>query len=152
MKNYGLIKSVLDDALQFYVEKGGKFTKGGERVKNDKHIFMHHTKFPCVKQLPGSVKEAFYALHHMKGIVRDSRIRALPANLRQWAEKFAAIDDADLMEDFWRIQSQIAQVLHEDVNSTGGAMHCGIVLTNHEIKERLDRQRETRTFMMREGV
>jgi hypothetical protein len=24
------------------------------------------------------------------------------------------------MEDFWRIQSQIAQVLHEDVNSTGG--------------------------------
>jgi hypothetical protein len=105
MKNYGRIKSVLDDALQFYTDKGGKFTKGGERVKNGKHIFMHYTKFPCVKQLPGSVKEAFYALHHMKGIVRDSRIRALPANLRQWAEKFAAINDADLMKDFWRIQS-----------------------------------------------
>jgi hypothetical protein len=56
----------------------------------------------------------------MKGIVRDSRIRALPANLRQWAEKFVAIDDADLMEDFWRIQSQIVQVLHEDVKSNGG--------------------------------
>jgi hypothetical protein len=74
-------KSVLDDALQFYTDRGGKFTKGGERVKNGKHIFMHHTKFPCIKQPPGSVKEAFYALHHMKGIVRDSRIRALPANL-----------------------------------------------------------------------
>jgi hypothetical protein len=90
---------VLDDALQFYAEKGAKFTKGGERVKNGKHIFMHLTKFLCVKQVPGSVKEAFYALHHMKGIMRDSRIRALPANLRQWAEIFAAIDDVDLMED-----------------------------------------------------
>jgi hypothetical protein len=81
MKNYGRIKSVLDDALQFYVDKGGKFTKGGKRIKNGKHIFMHHTKFPCVKQLPGSVKEAFYALHHLKGIIQDSRIRALPAIL-----------------------------------------------------------------------
>jgi hypothetical protein len=56
------------------------------------------------------------------------------------------------MEDFWRIQSQIVQVLHEDVNSTGGVMHCGIVLTNRKIEERLDRQRDTRTFMIREGV
>jgi hypothetical protein len=94
MKNYGQIKSVLDDALQFYADKGG------ERVKNGKHIFMHHTKFPCIKQPPGSVKEAFYTLHHLKGIIWDSRIRALPANLRQWAEKFAAIDDVDLMGDF----------------------------------------------------
>jgi hypothetical protein len=66
---------------------------------------MHQTKFPCVKQLPGTVKAAFYALHHMKGIMWDSRIKALPANLQQWATKFAAIDDVDLMEDFWRIQS-----------------------------------------------
>jgi hypothetical protein len=98
------------------------------------------------------VKEAFYALHHLKGIVRDSRIRALPVNLWQWAEKFAAIDDADLIEDFWRIQTQIVQVLHEDVNLTGGVMHCGIALTNREIEERLNRQRDTRTFMTREDV
>jgi hypothetical protein len=121
MKNYGRIKSVLDDALQYYAKKGGKFTKGGKRVKNGKHIFMHHTKFPCGKQPPGSVKEAFYALHHMKGIMLDSRIRAVTANLRQWAKKFAVIDDADHIEDLWRIQSQIAQVLHEYINSTGGA-------------------------------
>jgi hypothetical protein len=113
---------------------------------------MHHTKFPCVKQPPGSVKEAFYALHHLKGIVRDSWIRVLPANLRQWAKKFAAIDDADLTEDFWRIQTQIVQVLHEDVNSTGGVMHSGVALTNREIEGRLDRQRDTKTFMTREGV
>jgi hypothetical protein len=31
-------------------------------------------------------------------------------------------------------------------------MHCGIELTNREIEERLDRQRDTRTFMTREGV
>jgi hypothetical protein len=152
MKNYSRIKSVLDEALQFYADKGGKFTKGGERVKNGKHIYMHQTKFPCVMQPPGSVKEAFYAIHHLKGIVRDSRIRVLPSNLRPWAEKFAVIDDADLMEDFWRIQTQIAQVLHEDVDSTGGIMHCGVALTNREIEGRLYRQRDTRTFMTREGV
>jgi hypothetical protein len=113
---------------------------------------MHQTKFPCVKQPPGSVKEAFYDLHHLKGIVRDSRIRALPSNLRPWAEKFAAIDDADLMEDFWRIQTQIVQVLHEDVDSTCGVMHCGVALTNREIEGCLDRQRDSRMFMTREGV
>jgi hypothetical protein len=62
-------------------KRGAKFTNGGARVKNGKHIFMHHAKFPCIKQPPGSVKEAFYALHHMKGIMRDSRIKVLPANL-----------------------------------------------------------------------
>jgi hypothetical protein len=31
-------------------------------------------------------------------------------------------------------------------------MHCGIALTNREIEGCLDRQRDTRTFMMREGV
>jgi hypothetical protein len=43
------------------------------------------------------------------------------------------------MEDFWRIQTQIVQVLHEDVDSTGGIMHCGVALTNREIKGCLDR-------------
>jgi hypothetical protein len=31
-------------------------------------------------------------------------------------------------------------------------MHCGVALTNREIEERLDRQRNTRKFMTREGM
>jgi hypothetical protein len=148
-KNYGLIKSVLDDALQFYVKKGAN----SPRVARESRMAsISHAPHKVPSRPPGSVKEAFYALHHLKGIMRDSRIRALPANPRQWAEKFAAIDDADLMEDFWCIQSQIAQVLHKDVNSTGEGMYYGIALTNRETEERLDRQRDTRTFMTREGV
>ena len=102
-KNYDRIKRVLDLALQVYVAKGGKFSKGGERKKDGRNVFSHATKFPCIKQMQGSVKEAFYALHHIKGFMRDSRNEALPANLRHWATKFAEIEDADLMEDFCRI-------------------------------------------------
>lgn len=54
----------------------------GARTKDGKHVFMHHTKFPCAKQPTNSVKEAFYVLHHIKGFMRDSRVEALPANLR----------------------------------------------------------------------
>lgn len=151
-KNFDRIKRVLDLALQVYVAKGGTFSKGGERKKDGKHVFTHATKFPCVKQPPGSVKEAFYALHHIKGFMRDSRNDALPANLRHWATKLAAIEDADLMEDFWRIQTQICLCIREDVQTNGGTFHWGIALTNSEIEERLEMQRDTRTFMTREGV
>jgi hypothetical protein len=58
----------------------------------------------------------------------------------------------DLMGDFWHIQTQIAQVLHEDVDSTSRVMHCGVALTNCEIEGCLDRQRDIRTFMTREGM
>ena len=150
-KNYDRIKRVLDLALQVYVAKGGKFSKGGERKKDGRNVFSHATKFPCVKQLQGSVKEAFYALHHIKGFMRDSRNDALPANLRHWATKLAEIEDADLMEDFWRIQNQICLCIHEDVMTRGGTFHWGRAQTNREIEERLELQRDDRTFMTREG-
>jgi hypothetical protein len=65
MKNYAYIKGVLDDALEGYAKKGGDFRVGAKNVKDGRHMFKHVTKFPCVKQPPNSVKEAFYALHHM---------------------------------------------------------------------------------------
>jgi hypothetical protein len=71
MKNYAYIKGVLDDALEGYAKKGGDFRARAENVKDGRHMFKHVTKFPCVKQPPNSVKEAFYALHHMWAIIQN---------------------------------------------------------------------------------
>jgi hypothetical protein len=35
-------------------------------------MFKHITKFAYVKQPPNSVKEAFYALHHMRAQAHDA--------------------------------------------------------------------------------
>jgi len=72
-KDYTRIKGVLDEALEGYAQKGGHFEQGqtnGECFSlNNKHRFRHGTQFDCMKQKHGSVKDAFYVLHHMKGFV-----------------------------------------------------------------------------------
>lgn len=144
-KNYTYIKSLLNDALEGYAKKGGDFRTGAENVKDGKHMFKHATKFPCVKQPPNSVKEAFYALHHLRAIVRDEHMFESPSSVRGWAEEQARIEDAELRDDFYRIQTQIANILHEDV-ITGGALSCSRSLTKREIEDRLRRQGDIRTW------
>jgi hypothetical protein len=79
-KNFTYIKGVLDDALRRYAKKGGDFWTGAENVKDGRHVFKQVTKFPCVKQPPNSVKEAFYALHHMRAIVQDEHRLTMPSS------------------------------------------------------------------------
>ena len=67
--DYTNIKKVLDDALPGYAASGGTFKRPARRY--GRHVFTHNTTFPCVKQLPGGQKDAYYALHHMRAIVRD---------------------------------------------------------------------------------
>ena len=86
-------------------------SRRGENVKDGRHMFKHITKFPCVKQLPNSVKEAFYALHHLRAIVQDEHRLRTPSSVRGWAEEQARIEDAELRDDFFRIQTQIATIL-----------------------------------------
>ena len=69
-KDYKYVMRVLDDALVGYKEGGVKIVKH----KFSKHqsgvsVFNHVTQFPCVKQPTGSVRDAYYALHHMQTIV-----------------------------------------------------------------------------------
>jgi hypothetical protein len=86
-KNYAYIKGVLDDALEGYAKKGGDFRAGAENVKDSRHMFKHVTKFPCIKQPHNSVKEAFYALHHMRAIIQDEHRLMTPSSVRGWAEE-----------------------------------------------------------------
>ena len=92
--DYTNIKKVLDDALPGYAKSGGTFRK--EMCRYGKHVFTHVTTFPCVKQPPSGQKDAYYALHHMREIVRDHNHLLLPNNVKDWAASLAAIQDADI--------------------------------------------------------
>jgi hypothetical protein len=104
-KNYAYIKGFLDDALEGYAKKGGDFRAGAENVKDGRHMLKHVTKFPYVKQLPNSVNEAFYALHHMRAIVQNEHRLTTPSSVQGWAKEHARIEDAKLRDDFFRIQN-----------------------------------------------
>ena len=99
--DYTNIKKVLDDALPGYAASGGTFKRPARRY--GRHVFTHNTTFPCVKQPPGGQKDAYYALHHMRAIVRDHHHLLLPDNLKDWAARLSAIQDADLRQEFFRI-------------------------------------------------
>jgi hypothetical protein len=46
----------------------------------------------------------------LKGFVRDAEIMNLPPSIREWSNKMAGdIDDADLREDFRRIQVKLSE-------------------------------------------
>ena len=111
--DYTNIKKVLDDALPGYAASGGTFTRPVRRY--GRHVFTHNTMFPCVKQPPGGQKDAYYALHHMRAIVRDHNHLLLPNNLKDWAASLAAIQDADIRQEFFHIQSEFAEIIHQDV-------------------------------------
>src|ERR1043165_5771596 len=106
---------VLDDALAGYKEAGGKIVKH----KFNKHQsgasgFNHVMQFPYVKQLDGSVRDAYYALHHMRAIVQDQRNLTLPSHLKEWAEKRAAIAGENLRQEFFHIQGEMATIIFRE--------------------------------------
>ena len=147
-KNYNRIRGVLDAALDGYAKAGGHFDKKGEfKRTNGTTGFKHVTEFPCIKQPAGTIKEAFYALHHLKGLVRDAEIMNAPPSLREWSTKMArVINDSDLREDFHRIQVKLSEIILEDVNTKGGPFYQGILFSQKAIEARLDAQGDIRTW------
>src|SRR6187401_909830 len=99
--DYTNVKKVLDDVLAGYAKSGGTFTRTTR--KYGKHVFSHNTTFCCVKQSPGGHKGAYYAIHHMRAIVRDHHQLLLPSKLIDWAAGVSAIQDADITQDFFVI-------------------------------------------------
>ena len=151
-KDYTRIRGVLDDALEGYASKGCSFAnKTAECILNGKHVFKHVTEFPCVKQPARSVKDAFYVLHHLWGFVRDCQMLTLPCSLRGWAERLAQIDDDNLREDFFRIQTQISKIIQHDVMQTEGTLHYSRGLPKREVEERLQMQADIRTWTTKDG-
>ena len=144
--DYTDIKKVLDDVLPGYAQSGGTFTRPVR--KYDKHIFSHNTKFCCVKRPPGGQKDAYYTLHHMRAIVRDHHQLLLPDSLKDWAARLSATQDADLRQEFFRIQSEFADIIHQDVLHTSGQFFLRYQPSNSEIDETLQMQGDNdRDFM-----
>ena len=129
--DYTNIKKVLDDVLPGYAKSGGTFKRPVRRY--GRHVFTHNTMFPCVKQPPGGQKDAYYDLHHMRAIVRDHHHLLLPDNLKDWAANLSAIQDADLRQEFFRIQSEFAVIIHQDVLHTSGQFFLRYQPSNIEI-------------------
>ncbi|KAK1611786.1 hypothetical protein QYE76_035459 [Lolium multiflorum] len=82
-KDYNRIRGVLDEAILGYSKNGGTFDKNGQYIRPDtkKIGFKHVINFPCIKQPAGSIKEAFYVLHHLKGFVEDAEMMSLPPKM-----------------------------------------------------------------------
>ncbi|KAK1612837.1 hypothetical protein QYE76_036510 [Lolium multiflorum] len=82
-KDYKRIRGVLDEAILGYSKNGGTFDKNGQHIRPDtkKPGFKHVIDFPCIKQPAGSIKEAFYVLHHLKGFVEDAEMMSLPPKM-----------------------------------------------------------------------
>ena len=120
-KGYTNIKKFLNDALPGYAKSGGTFR--WPICRYGKHVFTHVTTFPYVKQPPGGQKDAYYALHHMWAIARDLHHLLLPDNLKDWAASLSAIQDADIRQEFFCIQSEFADIIHRDVLHTSGQFY-----------------------------
>jgi hypothetical protein len=150
-KNYTTIKAVLDEALTKYARLGG-LLKTKRPLKQGMHTFGHITAFPCVKQLEGSQKEAYYALYQMQAYVRDHHNLTLPNSLKSRAEHLAMIQDKDLRAEFYRIQEQFATIIYQDVVRKGGMFYTAAMKpSNAEIDKRLLLQGDDRPFLLAGG-
>ena len=144
--DYTNVKKVLDDVLPGYAKSGGTFTRAVR--KYGKNMFAHNTKFCCVKQPPGSQKDSYYALHHMRAIIRNRHHLLLQDSLKDWAATLSAIQDADLRQEFFRIQSEFADIIHQDVLHTAGEFFLRYQPSNSEIDGMLQMQCDNdRDFM-----
>ena len=145
-KDYTNIKKVLDDVLPGYARSRGTFST--PVCMYGKHVLTHNMTFPCVKQPRGSQKDAYYALHHMRAIVRDHHQLLLPSRLKDWAASVSAIQDADIRQEFFRIQSEFAEIIHQDVLRTSGQFYLRNQPSNSDIDTMLQMQADNaRSFM-----
>ncbi len=151
-KDYKRIRGVLDEALLFYSNNGGIFAEKGkfQCPKSKKLRFKHVIDFPCIKQPDDSIKEAFYVLHHLKVLVADAEMMSLPPSMRDEHKMAGEITDADLREDFHRIQVKLTDILIEDVCNGSGVLHQSRALCKRDIQDRLRRQGDTRTWTTRD--
>ena len=90
-----------------------------------------------MKQKHGSVKDAFYVLHLMKGFVRDALKTKLPSSIREWTKNAGKIAEDKLREDFHLIQMELSQIIYDDVVTSGGAFNKANGRINHAYSQQV---------------
>ena len=84
----------------------------------------------------------------MREIVRDHHHLLLPDNLKDWAASLSAIQDADLRQEFFRIQSEFADIIHQDVLHTLGQFFLRYQPSNSDIDTMLQMQADNDHYFM----
>ena len=149
-KDYKLIKDVLDDALTGYSYREGIIKR--KNLRRGKYTFIHKTEFPCIKQAPGSTMEAWYAIYHMREYVKDEQRLQYPSSLAKWCETLAQSSDAEIRQEFGRIQQMIARTISRDViHSDGVFFYSHRPLSNADIEARLHQHGDDRPFNSLDG-
>ena len=84
----------------------------------------------------------------MRAFVRDQQELTLPDHLKQWATRLSAIQDADIRQEFFRIQSEFAEIIYQDVLRTVGEFYVCYQPSNSDIETMLQMQGDNdRPFM-----
>jgi hypothetical protein len=149
-KDYKLIKDVLDDALTGYSYREGIIKR--KNLRRGKYTFIHKTEFPCIKQAPGSTMEAWYAIYHMREYVKDEQRLQYSSSLVKWCETLAKSSDAEIRQEFGRIQQMIARTISRDViHSDGVFFYSHRPLPNADIEARLHQHGDERPFNSLQG-
>src|SRR4051812_8728528 len=91
-------------------------------------------------------------LHHMRAIVQEERNLTLPSHLKAWAERKAAIADANLRQELFHIQGEMATIIRHEVQMKGSIFHGNIAPSNGEIEARLKALCDTRPFMTKKDA
>ena len=72
----------------------------------------------------------------------------LPNNLKEWAARLSAIQDEDIRQEFFRIQSEFAEIIYQDVLRTSEQFYLKYQPSNSEIDTTLQMQADNaRDFM-----
>ena len=118
-----------------------------------KHVFRHKTEFPCAKQAPGGQMEAWYLIQHMQDYVNDQQRLQYSSVLERWCNGISEWSDAQIRQNFGRLQQTIARIIYRDViGSDGIFFRKGGPPPNHEILERIISQGDVRPFNSLEGA
>jgi hypothetical protein len=152
-KDYTEIKGVLDKAFNGFVAKADRPIKKKKKIRGCFTLF-HRTEFCCHKHAePDSGLEAWYAILHMRDIIKTEQDLLVPERLQKASIDMANSTNAQVRAEFRAIQRTICSIILRDVTKKGGLFHAGFTPPpNAEIETRLELCYDTRTFNTLDGI
>jgi hypothetical protein len=109
---------------------------------------FHKTEFYCHKQaLPDSGLESWYAILHMRDIMKIEHDLLVPERLQKSSIDMVNASDTQVRAEFRDIQRTICSIISRDVTKKGDLFQAGFAPPpNAEIETRLELCHDMRTF------
>ncbi|KAK1612543.1 hypothetical protein QYE76_036216 [Lolium multiflorum] len=76
----------------------------------------------------------------MDKFIRDQQQLTLPEHLRDWANKLSRVPDDGIKQDFFRIQVEFCEIIHQDFVRSAGEFYAGYQPSNSDIDTMLQMQ------------